>query len=210
MFDKLVDLLIELLRSLRFCTVVRAYQRGVVLRFGRFHREIDPGYHWLIPVYIDEPIAVNVVPETMLIGPQSLTTKDGVSLVITTVVTFSIEDVRKFLLEIEGAHQVIEDSAFGIVARFIMGHTGPGARIDPAGGSWKARRRRQRNREGGPLVQAKKYGVAVINVQICDFTQSRSYRIHAGVAPQYPRILSNARNRQPSRNEGRKITARPT
>ena len=167
MFDKLVDLLVSSIRLFQFWTVIPAYASGVVLRFGKFNRLADPGLHWILPFYMEEVLSCNVVPETMVVGPQSLTTKDGVSVVISTVVTFSISDVKVFLLEIEGAGQVIEDSAYGIVSRQIVARTWTElTQIDLPAELTKAVRR-----------QAKRYGVDVLSVQLADFTRSRSYRL---------------------------------
>lgn len=102
-----------------------------------------------------------------MVGPQSLTTVDGHSVVITTVVTFNIEDIKTFLLDIEGAHQVIEDSTYGIVASFVMKHT------------WQQLLDVDISKELTKDVRrsAKKYGVAIDNVQVADFTRSRSIRL---------------------------------
>jgi regulator of protease activity HflC (stomatin/prohibitin superfamily) len=167
MLDRLVDLIVASLRLFLFFTVVPTYSRGVVLRFGRFNRIADPGFHWMWPFNIEELIATNVVPETMNVGPQSLTTKDGVSVVIGTVVTFGIEDVKRFLLEIEGANQVVEDSTYGAVSKLVMEKTWAQlGEIDLPNELTKAVRR-----------QAKRYGVDVVQVQISDFTRSRSFRL---------------------------------
>lgn len=168
MFDRLVDFIIQFLDLFRFFTVVPCYAGGVMLRLGKFNRMLLPGFHWKWPFRIEEALSTNVVPETMPVGPQSLTTKDGTSVVISTVVTFSIVDVKTFLLGIEGAGQVIEDATYGIVAQFVMSHGWEELRegLDMANELTKAVRR-----------HAKKYGVDVLTVQIADFTRSRSYRL---------------------------------
>jgi regulator of protease activity HflC (stomatin/prohibitin superfamily) len=167
--DRLVDLLIQAIRLFQFFTVVMDYERGVILRLGRFHRLANPGFHWMWPFNAESLIYTNVVPETMNVGPQSLTTKDGVSVVVGGVVTFAVEDAHKFLLEIEGGNQVIEDATYGIVSRFVMDKTWDELRAcDIAGELSKAVRR-----------QAKRYGVNVQTYQISDFTRSRSFRLMA-------------------------------
>jgi len=167
MFDKLIDLFISFIHLFQFCFIIDSYQMGVVLRFGRPHRVAAPGFHWLWPINVEKCLSVSVVPETMIVGPQSLTTKDGVSVIVSTVVTFSVNDVQKFLLEVEGAHQVIEDSTYGTVSTFVLERTWAGLQdVDVSNELAKAVRR-----------QAKRYGVEIVNVQICDFTRSRSFRL---------------------------------
>lgn len=178
MFDKLVDLLVSSLRLFQFFTVVPAYGGGVILRLGLFHRMAGPGFHWLWPFRIEEALTTNVVPETMIVGPQSLTTIDEVSVVIATVVTFGVDDPKRFLLEIEGASQVIEDATYGIVAHLIMEHTWPELiAMDMANELTKAVRR-----------QAKRYGVDIVQVQIADFTRSKSLRLVQQHANHFPGV----------------------
>lgn len=175
MFDKLVDLLVSSLRLFQCFTVIPAYGGGVILRLGVFHRMAGPGFHWLWPFRIEDALSTNVVPETMIVGPQSLTTKDGVPLVISTIVTFSVDDVKKYLLEIEGASHVIEDAAYGIVAQLIMEHTWHELISMNMPNELSKDTRRQ----------AKRYGVYVLQVQIADFTRSRSIRLISAHANQY-------------------------
>src|ERR1035441_3346836 len=101
MFDKLIDLIVSFIHIFYFSCITYSYQRGVILRWGRPNRVVGPGFHWHWPFCIEHYMFANVVPETMTVGPQSLTTKDNRSVVLSTVVTFLVEDVQKFLLEIE-------------------------------------------------------------------------------------------------------------
>ena len=167
MLDKLIDLIVSSIRFFQFCTVILQYERAVVLRFGRFHREIGPGFHWIWPFRIEEVLATNVTLETMNVGPQSLTTKDGVSMVISTVVTFTVADVRKFLIEVEAATNVIEDSTYGIVSRLVADRT------------WAELCRPELADDLSKIVRrlAKRWGVDVMNVQVSDLTRSRSFRL---------------------------------
>ena len=168
MFDKLVDLIVQFIHLFFFTFITMSYQRGVVLRWGKLQRVVGPGRHWIWPFNIEHYMFVNVVPETMTVGPQSLTTKDNKSVVLSTVVTFQIEDVQKFLLDVEGGHQVIEDSTYGMVADFVMKRTWAElCALESLGNELsKAVRRR-----------AKTYGVDILAVQPCDFTASRSIRL---------------------------------
>lgn len=167
MFDKLVELLISSLRLFLFFTVVPSYAGGVILRFGKFHRLAEPGFRWLWPFRVEEVLLTNVVPETMNVGPQSLTTSNDIPLVIATVVTFGVSDPKTFLLEVEGANQVVEDSTYGVVSELVLGHT------------WEELLNMDLATQLTKLVrkQAKRYGVDVRSVAIADFTRSRSLRL---------------------------------
>lgn len=167
MLDRLVDLLISWIKLLFFSVVLHADQRGIVLRFGKFHRDIGPGFHWKYPLDIDEVYYREVTPTVITIGPQSLTTKDDITVVVSVIVTYQIEDVKKTLIEAQGIRQMLEDSTYGVVSDFIMKHTWSDLRnLDLDNEISKGARRR-----------AKQYGLHVINVQFCDLTKSRSLRL---------------------------------
>lgn len=167
MFDKLIDFLIQFLDCFRFFVVIDQYERAVLLRFGKFHRVLEPGFSWIFPFRIDRTLHANITVETATVGPQSLTTKDRREIVLSNVVTYHIENPKTFLLEVEGGHQVIEDSACGTIADFILTKTWDeicGMNI----GNELAKRVRRR---------AAKYGVVVDDVQTRDLTRSRSIRL---------------------------------
>lgn len=167
MFDKLIDLLVQFIHLFQVCFIVHSYQRGVVLRWGRFHRKVGPGFHWLWPFNVETHLSVSIVPETILVGPQSLTTEDGVSVIVSTMVMFSIADERKFLLDVEGGHKVIEDCTYGVVARFILERTWDKLQsLDMSNELEKVVRRR-----------VKSYGVEIESLGMADFTRSRSIRL---------------------------------
>jgi regulator of protease activity HflC (stomatin/prohibitin superfamily) len=167
MFERLFDYLLVIIKAFKFFDVVDVYQRGVVLRLGKPHREVGPGLVWLIPLYVDKLLVENVVLETLPVGPQSLTTLDGKNLVLSTVVSFTIEDVRKFLLEVEGRNEFIEDTTYGIQSKFVMSRTWQQLLdIDVENELTKAVRRR-----------AKDWGINIHRVQVADFSLSRSLRL---------------------------------
>jgi regulator of protease activity HflC (stomatin/prohibitin superfamily) len=167
MIDRLVQLLIDGAKLFKFFCVVRAFEGGVILRLGRFHREVAPGFHWLWPFELEELVYTNVVDELIEIGPQSLTTADGVSIVLSTVVTFAVKDPRKFLLEVEGANQAVADAAVGAQARYVLGKT------------WRELLASDKPEELTAIVRKRgwRYGVEVRSVEVKDFTRSRSYRL---------------------------------
>lgn len=118
MLEKLIDLVIQGYRTIQFLCTVREYEGGVVLRFGRFNRIAKPGLIWIWP-FAEEVLLVSTVKQALNVGPQSLTTRDGKSIAISVVVTFSVIDCQAFLLQVEGAQHAIEDCTYGAVAGVI-------------------------------------------------------------------------------------------
>ena len=167
MLDRLVDLLVNCAKWFQFCLIVRDYEGGVCLRWGRFHRMLTPGFHWLWPFGIEEAALCNVVLETRNTQPQSLTTKDGVSLVISTVVTYTVSDPRTYLLGVFDASNVIDDSTAGTVSRAVEDSDW----VEIRGDGWAEKLTSTVRR------RAKRYGVDIISVQPSDLTRSRSIRL---------------------------------
>lgn len=177
MFDKLVDLIVVWIKLLFVSFTLKCYQQGVVLRFGKFHRMAEPGFHLKWPFDIETCLYCNITPETMKVGPQSLTTKDGRSVVVSSVVTFQVEDAKKYILEVDGTQQVVMDTTYGTVASFVMEHTWDQLRsVAPVETGEKIV---DADNEISKIVrrQAKKYGVHVQSVKFSDCTVSRSIRL---------------------------------
>lgn len=123
MFDRLIDVALQFIELFKFWVVVDAYERGVVLRWGKFQRELEPGLHWLIPLGIDRPLLDNVVTRTDELRNSTLTLRDGASVSVSVVVRYNIRDVKKALLEVEGISDVIRDSVIGNVSDHVRAAT---------------------------------------------------------------------------------------
>jgi regulator of protease activity HflC (stomatin/prohibitin superfamily) len=164
MLDKLIDLFVQFLSAFRFIYVVDEYEQGVVLRMGRFHRELQPGWHLVWPFYIERVIVDNVVPRTMNMGTMSLTTRDGVQVGIGIIATARIHNIQKALLGVESVDDAMRDVCYAEVAKTVHTH------------SWEELQSEDINdvmlRACRP--RAFSYGVEIIRVQISDLTKGKS------------------------------------
>ena len=115
MFSQIVDFLKSIGSSILPWVVVDQWQQAVVLRFGKFHRTLDPGIHGVIPL-MEFPVVQSVVTTTTALKPQSVTTKDGRIVTAEAVVRWSVSDVRTYTVDIWDASNVIVDSAQGAIA----------------------------------------------------------------------------------------------
>jgi regulator of protease activity HflC (stomatin/prohibitin superfamily) len=170
LIEKLLEKISDLLQLLLFFTVLEPFQGGVVVTLGKKVREIGPGFHFKWPLNIDVVHTANVVKETMIVGPQFLMTRDDVQVGITCVVTFRIVDIGIFLLDVEGANQVVNDSTLGTISDCVMRNTYPKLR---AGSLAAHLTKSTRNR-------ALSYGVGIESVKIKDFTRLRTYGVIEG------------------------------
>lgn len=85
-FGGLVVALLIVVPAIR---IVKQWEKGVVLRFGRFIGRRDPGLNIIIP-YVDRMIKVDTRVETMVVEPQEVITRDNVTIQVDAVVYFQV------------------------------------------------------------------------------------------------------------------------
>lgn len=166
MFDRLFDLLSGIWHLLLPWVVLDDYQAGVILRLGRWHRTLGPGFHWTWPA-LERVIVEDVVLSTANLHPQSLTSRDGRSLVIQAVLTSSVRDVKKLLLDVENREGVLVDAALGIIADAVA-ETCWAEITQPGFAELVTKRVR---------AKAFRFGIEVHSVQFSDLQLARSLRL---------------------------------
>lgn len=96
-----VLLCIALLALLFFSSYsIRAYERGVVLRFGVYQGMKEPGLRFVIPL-VDELTRVDQRVIPMDIPPQDIITRDNISIKVNAVLFFRVIDPSKAVLAVE-------------------------------------------------------------------------------------------------------------
>lgn len=80
--------------------IVKQYQRGVILRFGKLMRTRNPGFNLIIPV-VDRMFKVDLRVVTMVVEPQAVITKDNVTIKVDAVVYFKVIDPVKAVLQVQ-------------------------------------------------------------------------------------------------------------
>lgn len=119
MFDKLVDVLLELAGLFKFWTVLDPYEQGVLLRLGTYVTVLEPGFHFIWPIGVDRVIAEHVVPRTHSLGPQSATTLDGKQIGFEAVITLRVRDIKVAFLEVEHGEDAVKDSCSGTICQVL-------------------------------------------------------------------------------------------
>jgi regulator of protease activity HflC (stomatin/prohibitin superfamily) len=166
MFDKLIDLLSNWIEQIIPIFIVRDYEMGVLLRFGKYKKTLSPGVCFKIP-FFDEVINQHVVVTTLSLPPQSLYTKDRQNIVVKGVVKYRISDVKTFLLEVYDAQDAISDMTQSIIKNIVMDKTLNDC-IDSEIDNTLTKKAR---------VEAKKWGVEIQQVTLTDLAPLRSFRI---------------------------------
>lgn len=97
-FGITILLLILLFIILPGIRVVNQYERGIVLRLGKYSRTLSPGLRVIIP-YLDKMTKVDVRTTPMDIPKQEVITRDNVTVNVDAVVYFKVLNAEKAVLE---------------------------------------------------------------------------------------------------------------
>ena len=79
--------------------VLDEQERGVVLRFGKYHQTLDPGLNWK-PRLMDQVFPVNVTRERQYASEGRMLTQDENIVEMQIVVQYNISDVKSFVLNV--------------------------------------------------------------------------------------------------------------
>ncbi len=88
--------LITLLKSVR---IVNQYEKGLIVRLGKYYSTADSGVVFLIP-FIDKLILVDMREKVISVEPQQVITKDNVLVTVDAVIYYKVVDPIKAEFEI--------------------------------------------------------------------------------------------------------------
>lgn len=114
MFDKLIDLIVTFIHDVLPFKIVNQWEGGVHLRYGKFLRIVEPGLKWKLP-FFDKIWVTPVITQSVNLKPQTVTSLDEKSVVLSSIVRYYINDVKKFLLGVMHANDVLVDTTQGII-----------------------------------------------------------------------------------------------
>ncbi len=101
--------------------IVKQYERGVVLRFGKIVGLREPGFNVIIP-FVDRmtKLSLRIVP--YVLEPQEIITKDNVTVRVDAVVYFMVIDPVKAMINVEGYREAIIQLALTTL-RSVLGQS---------------------------------------------------------------------------------------
>lgn len=101
--------------------VVKQYEQGVVLRFGRLIGSRMPGLRFIIPA-VDQMHRVSLRIVTLPISSQGIITRDNVSVGVSAVAYYRIVDPVKSVIAIESVSAAIEQIAQTTLRKVVGQH----------------------------------------------------------------------------------------
>ena len=103
----LIFVLIVLIVALASIKVVRQSEVKIIERFGKYNKTAIAGLNFIFPFADKIRAVVSLKQQTMDVTPQSVITKDNVTITIDTVVFYQIMDPVKAVYEIESLQKGI-------------------------------------------------------------------------------------------------------
>ncbi len=101
-------LVIIVVIAVKSIKVVRQSEVYIIERLGRFHKVADAGLTVIIPFVDHVRSVVSLKQQTMDVPPQSVITKDNVTISVDTVLFYQITDPAKAVYEIQSLKKGIE------------------------------------------------------------------------------------------------------
>lgn len=101
--------------------IVKQYERGVVLRFGRLQSVRDPGIRFIIPI-VDVMTKVSLRIVTLPIQSQGIITRDNVSVGVSAVAYYRVVDAVNAVIAIESVKSAIDQIAQTTLRKVIGQH----------------------------------------------------------------------------------------
>ncbi|MEO6509290.1 MAG: SPFH domain-containing protein [Patescibacteria group bacterium] len=89
--------IVALMKSVR---IVNQYEKGIILRLGKFQTVVDPGVNIVVP-FIDSLITVDVRERVINVEPQKVITRDNVGVTVDAVIYYRVVDPVKAEFEVE-------------------------------------------------------------------------------------------------------------
>jgi regulator of protease activity HflC (stomatin/prohibitin superfamily) len=121
MFDKLIDFLMQFLEDILPFKVINDWEKGVLLRFGKYRKVVGPGIKYKTP-FVDKIWHTPVITQTIHLQPQTLTTLDEKSIVLKAIIRYNVNDVQKFLLNVMHASDALVDTSQGVIRDTVEGY----------------------------------------------------------------------------------------
>ncbi len=112
MVGLIVTIVLVVVAIIIFATSIRIVRQAtgvVVERLGKYHKTLDTGVHFILPLFDRTLPAVSLKERVADFQPQPVITKDNVTMQIDTVVYFQVIDVKLFTYGVERPIAAIEN-----------------------------------------------------------------------------------------------------
>jgi regulator of protease activity HflC (stomatin/prohibitin superfamily) len=114
-----IVILVILLSGLR---IAQEYQRGVVLRLGRYLALRGPGLYWIMPLGIERTVTIDIRTRTVSAERQETITRDSVTVKVNAVLWYRITDAARSVIAVTDAAAAVYQLALTSLRNIIGRH----------------------------------------------------------------------------------------
>ena len=114
-FTGLWNILSTVVHWFQICTFIDPWEEGILVRRGKFKRVVTCGVAWHLPFGQDDITTTNIRPTALELDEQTVTTRDGLTVVCRGVLMWDIFDVKKSMLDVEDAQESLGDISVGVI-----------------------------------------------------------------------------------------------
>lgn len=165
LLSQIIELVKEFWERIAPYAIVNEYDEAIVLRLGKYKKTLKAGFHWKIPL-VDSVNEERISVTTLNVKPQTLTTLDEKTIVVSAVVKYSISDVKTFLINVENAADALNDITQGKIKGIVMSKT------------WdELKKLRDHELKDKLKNEASDWGIKISFVTITDLAQIRTIRL---------------------------------
>lgn len=102
--------------------VAKEYQRGVVLRLGRYAGLRGPGLYWIVPLGIDVATTIDIRTRTVSAERQETITRDSVTIKVNAVLWYRVIDAARSVIQVEDVGSAVYQLALTSLRNIIGQH----------------------------------------------------------------------------------------
>ncbi len=166
-FTGLWNILSTVIHWFQICTFIDPWEEGILVRRGKFNRVVRGGVVWHQPFGQDEILVTNVRPTALELDEQTVTTRDGYTLVCRGVLMWGIFDVKKSMLDVENAQESLGDISVGVLQESIEQQ------------DWVYIQSSEFRKDCLKLMQkqARKWGIGVSKFKFQDLALAKAYKL---------------------------------
>jgi len=168
--DAIIQNLLAVVEFVSPIRVLRPYQRGVVFRFGHYHRTAGEGVCWLWPCKVEIVEVVGVAEETRNLLTQTVTTADGVAVTFSVNLVFRCVDAALFIIAVHDFEQSLDAYAMTHLARRVREMTWDDLLAN--------QKKLEASLEGTLSTRLKPWGAEILSVGFTDMVRAKPFRFY--------------------------------
>lgn len=148
--------------------IIHTYEQGVYFKQGKDIKLLRPGIHLHRPI-IDSIEKISTVPQTINLPTQSVLTKDGEAVTVSSNLEYKIHNARKVWTKVQDLDDSLHNTGMGYLSRFVRSYNYDKLAVSTE--KLEEEVLENLNEKVNP------WGVTVNEFYITDFVKARQYRL---------------------------------